>query len=130
MAVMKVGPAGIETISGAMKRPKKQNGHNHGNYLVAVHRTAVSENPNCQRLYSFTSDRYDRTTPLTSKELLARGRFAAVAAAVKVRAKDLMQISDDQAAFIAQKDLADGKKTMKAYLWKVCGDAYDAQHGA
>ena len=117
---MKVGPAGIETISGAMKRPKKQNGHNHGNYLVAVHRTAVSENPNCQRLYSFTSDRYDRTTPLTSKELLARGRFAAVAAAVKVRSKDLMQISDDQAAFLAQKDLADGKKTMKAYLWKVC----------
>ena len=127
---MKVGPAGIETISGAMKRPKKQNGHNHGNYLVAVHRTAVSENPNCQRLYSFTSDRYDRTTPLTSKELLARGRFAAVSAAVKVRAKDLMQISDDQAAFLAQKDLPDGKKTMKAYLWKVCGDEYDAQHGA
>jgi len=130
MAVMKVGPAGIETISGAMKRPKKQNGHNHGNYLVAVHRTAVSENPNCQRLYSFTSDRYDRTTPLTSKELLARGRFAAVSAAVKVRAKDLMQISDDQAAFLAQKDTAGGKKTMKAYLWKVCGDEYDAQHGA
>ena len=129
MAVMKVGPAGIETISGAMKRPKKQNGHNHGNYLVAVHRTAVSENPNCQRLYSFTSDRYDRTTPLTSKELLARGRFAAVAAAVKVRAKDLMQISDDQAAFLAQKDTAGGCKTMKQYLWKVCGDAYDQQHG-
>ena len=127
---MKVGPAGIETISGAMKRPKKQNGHNHGNYLVAVHRTAVSENPNCQRLYSFTSDRYDRTTPLSSKELLIRGRFAAVSAAVKVRAKDLMQISDDQAAFLAQKDTAGGKKTMKAYLWKVCGDEYDAQHGA
>ncbi len=130
MAVMKVGPAGIETISGAMKRPKKQNGHNHGNYLVAVHRTAVSENPNCQRLYSFTSDRYDRTTPLTSKELLARGRFAAVAAAVKVRAKDLMQISDDQAAFLAQKDLPGGKKTMKAYLWSVCGAEYDQAHGA
>ena len=127
---MKVGPAGIETISGAMKRPKKQNGHNHGNYLVAVHRTAVSENPNCQRLYSFTSDRYDRTTPLSSKELLIRGRFAAVSAAVKVRAKDLMQISDDQAAFLAQKDQPGGKKTMKAYLWKVCGDEYDQQHGA
>ena len=50
MAVMKVGAAGIETISGAMKRPKKQNGHNHGNYLVAVHRKAASTNPNCQRL--------------------------------------------------------------------------------
>ena len=33
MAVMKVGAAGIETISGALKRPKKQNGHSHGNYL-------------------------------------------------------------------------------------------------
>jgi hypothetical protein len=53
-----------------------------------------------------------------------------VSAAVKVRAKDLMQISDDQAAFLAQKDTAGGKKTMKAYLWKVCGDEYDAQHGA
>ena len=69
-----------------------------------------------------------RSTPPTSKELLARGRFAAVAAAVKVRSKDLMQISDDQAAFLAQKDQPGGKKTMKAYLWKVCGDEYDAQH--
>ena len=24
------------------------------------------------------------------------------------------------------KDTAGGKKTMRAYLWKVCGDAYDA----
>ena len=28
MAVMKVGAAGIETMSGALKRPKKQDGHN------------------------------------------------------------------------------------------------------
>ena len=32
----------------------------------------------------------------------------------------------DIADFLAQKDTAGGKKTMKAYLWKVCGDAYDA----
>ena len=31
---MTVGVAGIETISGALKRPKKQDGHNHGNYLL------------------------------------------------------------------------------------------------
>ena len=42
MAVMKVGAAGIETISGAMKKPKKLDGHNHGNYLVATHRTAAT----------------------------------------------------------------------------------------
>ena len=130
MAIMKVGPAGIETISGAMKRPKKQNGHNHGNYLVAIHRTAASENPNCQRVYSFDADRYTRSTDPSAKELLIRARFNAVSKAVALRRKDLMQINADQAAFLAQRDLPDGKKTMKAYLWKVCGDAYDAEHGA
>ena len=127
---MKVGPAGIETISGAMKRPKKQNGHNHGNYLVAIHRTAASENPNCQRVYSFDADRYTRSTDPSAKELRIRSRFTEVSQAVRQRSKDLMQINADQAAFLAQRDLPDGKKTMRAYLWKVCGDEYDAQHGA
>ena len=130
MAIMKVGPAGIETISGAMKRPKKQNGHNHGNYLVAIHRTAASENPNCQRVYSFDADRYTRSTDPSAKELRIRSRFTEVSQAVRQRSKDLMQINADQAAFLAQRDLPDGKKTMRAYLWKVCGDEYDAQHGA
>ena len=101
---MKVGPAGIETISGALKRPKKQDGHNHGNYLVTTHRTAASSNPNCQRIYSFEADRYKRSTPLTSKELDARARFAAVAAAVKARKSDLNKITTDQQNFAAQKD--------------------------
>ena len=26
---------------------------------------------------------------------------------------------------LAQRDLANGKKTMNAYLWKVCGQEYD-----
>ena len=125
---MKVGAAGIETISGAMKRPKKQNGHNHGNYLVATHRKAASENPNCQRIYSFDADRYERTTPVTAEELRVRARFNAVAQAVRLRSKDLMKINQDQQDFLAQRDTAGGKKTMKAYLWKVEGDAYDAEH--
>ena len=129
MAKMKVGAAGIETISGAMKRPVKKDGHNHGNYLVAVHRVAATTNPNCQRVYSFDADRYKRSTPLTARELEIRTRFQAVAAAVVARSKDLMNISTDQAAFLAQKDQPNGKKTMRAYLWKVCGDAWDAQHG-
>ena len=128
MAIMKVGPAGIETISGALKRPKKQDGHNHGNYLVTTHRTAASSNPNCQRIYSFEADRYERTTPLTSKELDVRARFQAVAAAVKARKQDLSQITTDQINFASQKDQPDGKKTMKAYLWKICGEKYDAEH--
>ncbi len=128
MAIMKVGAAGIETISGAMKRPKKQNGHNHGNYLVAVHRIAATENPNCQRVYSFDADRYKRTTPLTALEAQKRTRFAAVARAVATRAKDLMNMTTDQANFLAQKDQPGGKKTMKSYLWSICAAAYDAEH--
>ena len=127
MAKAKVGAAGIEYIQGALKRPKKQDGHNHGNYLVATHRTAATQNPNCQRLYSFDADRYKRTSPLSTKELQARNRFRAVAAMVKERAADLMAITQDQVDFLAQKDLANGKKTMKAYLWKVCGQEYDQQ---
>ena len=96
--------------------------------LLGTHRVAATENPNCNRVY--IRKPVKRSTPVTARELEIRGRFTAVAAAVKVRSKDLMQISTDQAAFIAQKDLPDGKKTMKAYLWKVCGDEWDAQHGA
>ena len=128
MAVMKVGAAGIETISGAMKRPKKQNGHSHGNYLVATHRVAATTNPNCQRVYSFEADRYERSTQPTSKELAARARFTAVAAAIKTRKADLMRVAEDEAAFIAQKNQPGGKKTLKAWYWMVCGDQYDAEH--
>ena len=127
MAKMKVGAAGIETISGAMKRPKKMNGHNHGNYLVAVHRVAPTENPNCQRVYSFDADRYNRTTALSDDEIDARNRFKAVSQAVALRRKDLQHITQDQEDFLAQKNTAGGRKTMTAYLWKVCGDIYDAQ---
>ncbi len=129
MAIMKVGPAGIETISGALKRPKKQNGHNHGNYLVATHRIAVSSNPNCQRVYSFTAERYNRSTEPSARELEIRARFTAVQAMVKARAKDLSKMAADQEAFNAQKDTAGGKTTMRAYLWKVCGQEYDEAQG-
>ena len=129
MAVMTVGAAGIETISGALKRPKKQNGHSHGNYLVATHRVAATTNPNCQRVYSFEADRYERSTQPTSKELAVRARFTAVAAAIKTRKADLMRVTEDEAAFMAQKDLAGGKKTLKAWYWMVEGQAYDQEHG-
>ena len=126
---MKVGAAGIETISGALKRPKKQNGHSHGNYLVATHRVAATTNPNCQRVYTFEADRYERSTQPTSKELAVRARFTAVAAAIKTRKADLMRVAEDEAAFMAQKNLPGGKKTLKAWYWMVEGQAYDQEHG-
>ena len=128
MAIMQVGPGGIETISGALKRPKKIDGHNHGNYMVAVHRKAASENPNCQRVYTFGADRYKRTTPLSANEEAIRLRFTEVSQAVKLRAKDLNKMTQDQADFAAQRETAGGKRTMRAYLWKVCGAEYDASH--
>ena len=125
---MKVGAAGIETISGAMKKPKKLDGHNHGNYLVATHRTAATTNPNCQRVYAFGSDRYKRSTAPSVDELFLRQRFSAVARAVKNRAEDMSKVDADQAAFIAQKNQPGGKKTMKAFLWSLELATYDQAH--
>ena len=47
---------------------------------------------------------------------------------VSDRSKDLSKITQDQQAFIAQKDLAGGKKTLKAWYWMVEGAAYDQEH--
>ena len=119
---------GIEYVQGALAKAKKKDGHICGDYLIGTHRTAATQNPNCTRLYIRKGSSYERTSPLTSKELDARARFTAVAAAVKARKEDLMQITKDQMDFAAQKDQADGKKTMRAYLWKICGEKYDSEH--
>ena len=119
---------GIQYVKGSLAKPKKIDGHNHGDYLIGTHREAATENPNCTRLYVREADAYKRTTPITENEQLARARFAAVAALVKARRKNLQTITADQQSFAEQKDTAGGRKTFKAYLWQVCGAEYDAQH--
>lgn len=119
---------GIEYVSGALAKAKKKEGHICGDYLIGTHRTAATQNPNCTRLYIRKGTSYERTSPLSNKELDARARFSAVATAVKARKEDLNNITQDQLNFAAQKDLPGGKKTMKAYLWKICGQAYDQAH--
>ena len=119
---------GIQYVKGSLAKPKKVDGHNHGDYLIGTHREAATTNPNCTRIYIRKADAYQRTTPISDREQAARSRFQSVAAAVKVRSKNLSTLTSDQAAFEEQKNEANGKKTFKAYLWKVCGDAYDAQH--
>ena len=119
---------GIEYVQGALAKAKKKDGHICGDYLIGTHRTAATQNPNCTRLYIRKGSSYERTSPLTSKELDARARFTAVAAAVKARKEDLSQITTDQINFASQKDQPGGKKTMKAYLWKICGEKYDSEH--
>ena len=117
---------GIQYVKGSLAKPKKVDGHNHGDYLIGTHREAATTNPNCTRIY--IRKKTKRSTPISDREQAARSRFQSVAAAVKVRSKNLNTLTTDQAAFEEQKNEANGKKTFKAYLWKVCGDAYDAQH--
>ena len=129
MAKATVGAAGIEYIQGAMLKPKKQNGHKHGNYLIMTHRSAPTTNPNCQRIYSKPADAYDRTAPVTANELSARTRFTQVAAMVETRRHDLTKITADQAAFLAQKDSPNGCKTIKSWYWRVCGEEWEENQG-
>ena len=120
--------AGIDSVSGALAKPTKSGHHNCEKMLLGTHRVAATTSDTCNRVY--IRRKVERSTKPKAKELAARSRFTEVGNAVRLRSKDLMSISTDQANFLAQRDTAGGKKTMKAYLWKVCGDAYDAEHGA
>ena len=120
----------IKTVSGALTKINKKSPHAADQKMVlATHRVAETTNPNCSRIYIRGLQSVTRSTQPSTDELAKRERFAAVAAAVATRKKDLSKITTDQQNFLAQKDQPNGKKTMKAYLWKVCGDAWDAQHG-
>ena len=119
---------GIDHVSGSLAKPKVKDGHSCGSYLIGTHRVAPTTNPNCTRLFIRPAEAYKRTTPVTAEETRVRNRFSSIAASVAARSKDLMKISADQAAFAAQKDQPGGKKTMKAFLWKLEKEAYDEEH--
>ena len=118
--------AGIDSVSGALAKPSKSGQHSCTKMLLGTHRVAPTESNKCNRLY--LRKPVKRSTALSEDEINARNRFTAVSRAVKARKRDLSYIAQDQIDFMAQKDTAGGKKTMFGYLWKVCGDAYDAQH--
>ena len=118
--------AGIDSVSGALAKPGKNPQHSCAKMLLGTHRTAATTNPNCNRL--FLRKKVQRSTPLGQDEVAARIRFTAVTQAVALRRKDLSKITADQEAFIAQKNTADGCKTMKKYLWQVEGEIYDQNH--
>lgn len=120
----------IKTVSGALTKINKKSQHAADQKMVlATHRKAATQSKDCSRIYLRGLSSITRTSPLTTKELQVRNRFRAVAAMVKERAGDLMAVTQDQIDFLAQKDLANGKKTMRAYLWKVCGQEYDQSQG-
>ena len=120
-----VWSAGIDSVSGALSKPSKSGQHSCSKMLLGTHRVAATTSSNCNRVYIRRKTK--RTTPLKQREVAARQRFQAVRAMVAARKEDLSKVTQDQLDFLAQKDLANGKKTMKAYLWKVCGQEYDNQ---
>ena len=128
MAIVKWNTA-IEFVKGALKKPKKKDGHSHGSYLIGTHREAPTSNPHCTRAYTREADDYKRTTPISADELAVRTRFATISAQVAQRAKDISTYPADYRQFQAQKDTPGGAKTFKAYLWKLLGAVYDDNQG-
>ena len=118
--------AGIDSVSGALSKPGKSGQHSCNKMLLGTHRVAATTNPNCNRLY--LRKKVERSTSPSADEMAARERFAAVAAAVATRAKDVSKITADQEAFKAQKDTPGGRKTLKAWYWLVELAAYDQTH--
>ena len=120
----------IKTVSGVLTKINKKSPHAADQKMVlATHRVAPTTSPDCSRLYIRGLSAVSRSTQPTSKELATRARFTAVAAAIKTRKADLMRVTEDEAAFMAQKNLAGGKQTLKAWYWMVEGQAYDQEHG-
>ena len=122
-----VWSAGIDHVSGALAKPGSNPQHSCERMLLATHRTAPTCSNDCNRLYM--QKKAKRTTPITADELKAKARFTAVEAMVRARKNDLSHMSEDQVNFAEQKNLANGCKTMKKYLWSICGAEYDQQHG-
>ena len=121
-----VWQSGIEYVSGALSKPSKNSQHSCEKMLLATHRVAATQSNDCNRIY--LRSKIQRSTPVSTKEVELRNRFTAVRAAVATRATSLAHMTADQEAFEAQRYAANGKRTMRAYLWQVCGAEYDAQH--
>ena len=119
----------FETVSGALNKIDKKSPHAGDQKMVlATHRKAPTTSPDCSRVYLRGLSSVTRTTPVTAKETGIRNKFAAVSAAVSARLQDPTKQTADEAAFKLQKDTANGKKTMRSYIWSLEAATYDAEH--
>ena len=119
--------AGIDSVSGALSKPGKNPQHSCNKMLLATHRVAATTNPDCNRLY--LRKKIERSTPVTAEEAAHREKFGAICAAVAARRKDLGKISQDNANFKAQKDDANGYRTMRSYLFHLEKGAWEQDNG-
>ncbi|MBR6018053.1 MAG: hypothetical protein IK073_05480 [Paludibacteraceae bacterium] len=120
----------FETVSGALNKINKKSPHAQDQKMVlTTHRKAPTTSPDCSRVYLRGLSSVSRTTPVTAKETQVRTKFAAVSAAVNARVKTTSPTyADDYAAFLAQKDAAQGKTTFRSYIWSLESAAYDSEH--
>ena len=118
--------AGIDSVSGALAKPSKSGQHSCTKMLLGTHRVAPTTSNKCNRLYLRKPIKVNVSQ--TENAINARNRFTAVSQAIKLRKRDLTKLTEDQQAFLAQRDLPNGKKTMLAYYWAICGAEYDAEH--
>ena len=117
----------FETVSGALNKINKKSPHAQDQKMVlATHRKAPTTSPDCSRVYLRGLSSVSRSTQPTAKEQTVRTKFAAVSTAVNTRLKDTSRQAADLEAFKAQKDTANGKTTMRSYLWSLESSAYDA----
>ena len=120
----------FETVSGALNKIDKKSPHAADQKMVlATHRKAPTTSPDCSRVYLRGLSSVTRTTPVTAKETGIRNKFAAVSAAVSARLQDPTKQTADEAAFKLQKDSANGKKTLRSYIWSLESAAYDQANG-
>ena len=119
----------IKTVSGALTKINKKSPHAKDQKMVlATHRKAETTSKECSRLYLRGLSSVTRSTPVSRDEMAKRERFAEVSRAVNTRAHNLSTITTDQQAYLAQKDLPNGKKTFVKYLWSLELATYDANH--
>jgi len=109
--------AGIDSVSGALSKPSKTGHHSCAKMLLGTHRVAETTNNVCNRMY--IRKKVTRSTPVTDHEIEIRTLFTERQEWVVARAKNLATLSQDQVAYLAQKDQPKGAKTWKAYLWKL-----------
>ena len=120
----------FETVSGALNKIDKKSPHAADQKMVlATHRKAPTTSPDCSRVYLRGLSSVTRSTPVTAKENGIRTKFAAVSTAVNTRLHDTTKQAADQAAFNLQKGTANGKKTLRSYIWSLESAAYDQANG-
>ncbi len=117
--------AGIDSVSGALSKPGKGQ-HSCKKMLLGTHRVAETTSNNCNRIY--LRPRVERAAQPGANEVQNRVRFATIATMVANRRQNLATITTDQQNFFAQKNSANGKKTLLSYLWKVCKEEYEANN--